>query len=503
MVLLKNDGTLPLKTEGTKIALIGPLAEQTKVLLGNYNGTPTHSVSVLEGMKAEFPSAHINYVEGTQFLSKQASPVPTELLTIDGKPGVRTSYVVLDPLALLSPGKSPAPLATRIDPGFGEPAGPIPAEVAGKTSVFVNTQAQLAPTETSDYYLGVRGQGFLRVTVDGKPVAQTYITHGEETVLGRIHLEKGKTYAVQVNYGLPQGDAKGPKLVWSKLDLNPSPQAIETAKNADVVVAVVGITSELEGEEMPVSEEGFKGGDRTSLDLPKPEEDLLQALAATGKPLVVVLMNGSALSVNWAKDHANAILEAWYSGEEGGAAIAETLSGRNNPGGRLPVTFYTGVDQLPKFEDYAIKGRTYRYFEGSPLYPFGYGLSYTSFSYSGLTVPSAPVKAGDSVSATVTVSNTGKVAGDEVLELYLSFPKVAGAPLKALRGFQRVHLEPGASQQVSFELRPRDLSMVTEAGEPVIPEGKFTLSIGGGQPGTGAPAASGDFSVSGTASLPE
>jgi beta-glucosidase len=503
MVLLKNDGTLPLKTEGTKIAVIGPLAEQTKVLLGNYNGTPTHSVSVLEGMKAEFASAQINFVEGTQFLSKKADPVPAELLTVDGKPGVRTSYVVMDPLALLGPGKPPAPVATRIDPNFGEPAGPVPPEVTGKTSVFVNTQAQLTPAETSDYYLGIRGQGFLRATVDGKPVAQTYITHGEETVLGRIHLEKGKTYAVQVNYALPQGSAKGPKLVWSKLDLNPSPEAIAAAKNADVVVAVVGITSELEGEEMPVSEEGFKGGDRTSLDLPKPEEDLIKALAATGKPLVVVLMNGSALSVNWAKDHANAILDAWYAGEEGGAAIAETLSGRNNPGGRLPVTFYTGVDQLPRFEDYAMKGRTYRYFEGTPLYPFGYGLSYTTFTYSGLTVPPAPVKAGNPVSATVTVANTGKVAGDEVAELYLTFPKVPGAPLKALRGFQRVHLEPGASQQVSFELKPRDLSMVTEAGEPVIPEGKFTLTIGGGQPGTGAPGASGDFTVDSAVTLPE
>src|SRR5207244_5423918 len=138
---------------------------------------------------------------------------------------------------------------------------------------------------------------------------------------------------------------------------------------------------------MPVDQPGFLGGDRTSLDLPKPEEDLVQSVAATGKPLIVVLMNGSALAANWEKEHANAILEAWYSGEEGGAAIAETLSGKNNPAGRLPVTFYTGVDQLPPFEDYAMKGRTYRYFEGKPLYPFGFGLSYTTFSYKELTLP--------------------------------------------------------------------------------------------------------------------
>ncbi len=291
--------------------------------------------------------------------------------------------------------------------------------------------------------------------------------------------------------------------MWSKVDPKPSPDAVAAAKDADVVVAVVGITSELEGEEMPVSEEGFKGGDRTSLDLPKPEEALLEAVAATGKPLVVVLMNGSALSVNWAKEHANAILDAWYSGEEGGAAVAETLSGRNNPAGRLPVTFYTGIDQLPAFEDYSMKGRTYRYFEGTPLYPFGYGLSYTSFSYSGLKLASDTIAAGDGLNASVTVTNTGKVAGDEVAELYLNFPKVAGAPLKALRGFQRIHLEPGASQEVKFELKPRDLSMVSEAGEPIVPEGEFTLTVGGSQPNGDSSHLSQTFRVKNTLSLPE
>jgi beta-glucosidase len=275
------------------------------------------------------------------------------------------------------------------------------------------------------------------------------------------------------------------------------------AQNADVVLAVVGITSELEGEEMNVNEPGFKGGDRTSLDLPEPEEKLLEALAGAGKPLVVVLTNGSALAVNWANAHANAILDAWYPGEEGGAAVAQTLSGRNNPAGRLPVTFYTDVSQLPPFEDYGMKGRTYRYFTGTPLYPFGYGLSYTKFSYSKLTVPSAAVEAGKPVIVEATVTNTGTRAGDEVAQLYLEFPAVPGAPLRALRGFERVHLEPGASQTVHFELKPRDLSIVTEAGEPIVAEGAYTVSVGGGQPDTGAPAVAGSFTVKGTLTLPE
>ncbi|MGB6451759.1 MAG: glycoside hydrolase family 3 C-terminal domain-containing protein [Steroidobacteraceae bacterium] len=377
MVLLKNDGVLPLK--GVKrIAIVGPLANQTAVLLGNYTGIPTHTVSMLEGMRAEFPGATITYVPGTQFLSNGGRPVSASRPTTpDGRAG-------------------------------------------------------LAPVSDE-----------------------------------------------------------------------PDPAAIDAARNADVVIAVVGITSRLEGEEMRVDQPGFFGGDRTSLDLPAPEEKLVQALAATHKPLVVVLFNGSALAVNWEKAHADAILEAWYSGEEGGAAIAETLSGKNDPAGRLPVTFYQDVHQLPPFEDYSMKGRTYRYFEGEPLWPFGYGLTYTKFAYSGLTLPDAPIDAGEPLNVAVTVTNAGKLAGDEVVQLYLKFPDVGGAPIRALRGFERIHLAPGASRRVEFHLARRDLSMVTDAGDIIVAQGRYTVSVGGGQPGTGAPSVSGDFEVNGQIQLPE
>jgi beta-glucosidase len=207
--------------------------------------------------------------------------------------------------------------------------------------------------------------------------------------------------------------------------------------------------------------------------------------------------------VNWAKEHVNAIIESWYPGQEGGAAIAQTLSGKNNPAGRLPVTFYTGVEQLPPFEDYAMKGRTYRYFEGQPLYAFGYGLSYTTFSYRALRLPKKTVNAGDPVVAEVTITNSGKREGDEVAQLYLSFPNVPGAPLRALRAFKRVHLKPGESQKVLFELKDRDLSMITEAGDPIIAEGSYSMSIGGGQPNAGAPGLAGTFRIKGTKKLPE
>jgi beta-glucosidase len=497
MVLLKNDGTLPLKTSGVKIALIGPLAEQTQVLLGNYNGNPTHSVSVLDGMRTAFPGAQIHFVPGTQFLNKEASPVPAELLMTGSKPGVQASYSKMD---ILGAAGKPTQLASRTEPGIGLSITP-PPEIVGKSSVFVTWEATFTPQETGDYYFGLQGDGFFRVSLDDKVVTTAYHTNGVETKLGRVHFEKGKPYALKVTSSVGQASTTPPRLVWSKIDMRPAPEALAAAKDADVVVAVVGITNELEGEEMPVSEEGFKGGDRTSLDLPKPEQALLESLVSSGKPLVVVLMNGSALSVNWVKDHANAILEAWYSGEEGGTAIAQTLAGVNNPAGRLPVTFYTGIYQLPPFEDYSMANRTYRYFTGTPLFPFGYGLSYSKFEYSNIKLSSKSLKAGEYLEISADVWNLSTREGDEVVELYLTFPKLPGAPIRALRGFARVHL--GRSANVHFSLDPRALSHVTDAGNHVVSPGTYTLSIGGGQPGTGAPVVETHFTISGQMQLPE
>ena len=502
MVLLKNDGTLPLKSGITKFAVVGPLADQTRVLLGNYTGIPTHRVSVLEGLKGEFQNAKITFVPGTQFLRNEGNPVPSNLLTTDdGKPGLMAQYTSWHG-AELAPGAKPAPLTNRIEPNIDLSESNLPAEVAEGKSLGVQWTGFLTPPDSGDYLIGMRADGFAKVTVDGKTIAQEFRTRGVESKVGRVHLKKGQKVALTVNYGNAGGGHPRAQLIWAKVDNTPSPEAITAAKNADVVIAVVGLTSQLEGEEMPVSEPGFIGGDRTTLDLPEPEEALIEAVAATGKPLVVVLMNGSALAVNWASEHANSILEAWYSGEEGGAAIAETLSGKNNSAGRLPVTFYKDIGQLPHFEDYSMEGRTYRYFQGKPLYPFGYGLSYTTFSYSNLGLPQS-VKASDPVGVDVTVTNTGKVAGNEVVQLYLKFPPVKGAPLIALRGFDRVHLEPGASQKLHFELQNRDLSMVTDDGRPIIAGGDYTISVGGGQPDTGAPGVTGHFRVAGQIALPE
>jgi beta-glucosidase len=515
MVLLKNDGTLPVKPGITKIAVVGPLADQTRVLLGNYNGTPTHSVSLLDGLKAEFPNAKITYVAGTQFLRPDGTPVPNNLLTTpDGNPGLKAVYSEFPagrPAFFASPdGQRPEQhvLATRIEPNLNLNENNLPEEAKGKQSLSVEWTGFLTPTEGGDYFIGLRG-GFGRFTIDGKQVAMSRGEGANAVSVGRVHFEKGQKAKLDLTYmnmgrfmGMDSGKPQA-QLIWEKVNYAPSPEAVAAAKNADLVIAAVGITSQLEGEEMQVSEAGFQGGDRTSIDLPEPEEALVEAVAATGKPVVVVLMNGSALAVNWINDHANAVLEAWYSGEEGGAAIAETLSGKNNPAGRLPVTFYKDLSQLPHFENYSMDGRTYRYFKGKPLYPFGYGLSYTTFKYSDLSFAQTTVKAGEPVGADVTVTNAGSVAGDEVVQVYLKFPDVKGAPLVALRGFQRIHLEPGKSQKVHFDLKDRDLGMVTEEGNPIIAPGEYTLSIGGGQPDAGAPSVSGKFAVDGQLYLPE
>jgi beta-glucosidase len=279
-------------------------------------------------------------------------------------------------------------------------------------------------------------------------------------------------------------------------------EAVDAAKQADVVVACVGLSPSLEGEEMPVKLEGFRGGDRTAINLPAAQEDLLKALATTGKPLIVVLQNGSALAVNWAQEHANAVLEAWYPGEEGGTAIADTLAGDNNPAGRLPLTFYASLGQVPAFEEYAMQGRTYRYFSGKPLYSFGFGLSYTTFGYTHLKVP-LRVKAGDPVVVEADVKNTGSLAGDEVAELYLTQPKGFETPLRVLGGFKRVHLAPGQSTHVSFTLDARSIGQVDAKGNRAVLPGAYMVSVGGAQPGETREALAGKFTVAGTVQLPK
>jgi len=285
-------------------------------------------------------------------------------------------------------------------------------------------------------------------------------------------------------------------------------RAVAAARGADVVVFVGGLTAHIEGEEMKVNADGFAGGDRTSLNLPAPQEKLLQRIQALGKPTVLVLMNGSALAVKWADQNVPAIVEAWYPGGPGGTAVAALLAGDFSPAGRLPVTFYQSVDQLPPFDDYSMSQRTYRYFPGEPLYPFGYGLSYTTFAYSNLRVSQSNVNPTDTVTLSVEVANSGTVAGDEVVELYLTHPGIQGAPIRALKGFQRIHLQAGEKKAVAFALRDRDLGIVDANGQHRIAPGQVDVWVGGGQPvsrgGSAQPAGlKTQFTITSGATLPD
>jgi beta-glucosidase len=496
IVLLKNDGVLPLNANVKTIAVFGPLAQSARVLEGNYNGTPSRSTTAFDGIRKQFASAQVTYAPGMNFLL-QEELIPTSVLsTSDGQPGLKGEYFS---------GKDfqGTPVLARVDKYANvQPFHPDSSALvlpSGITDFVVRWTGFLAPAESGTYKVGLAGS-VNRMWLDEKLLVDDLALHDPTPTTVTVKLEKGHRYALKIEYG-PGG--LGTKLIWLPLLSDPISEAVATAKQADVAIAVVGITSHLEGEEMKVDVPGFKGGDRTSLDLPKEEEYLLEALQGTGKPVVVVLMNGSALSVNWAAQHANAILDAWYSGEEGGTAIAQTLSGANNPAGRLPVTFYKGVEQLPPFEDYSMKNRTYRYFDGQPLYPFGYGLSYSNFTYNNLKLSANELNAGDPLSVEVDIRNTSDQTGDEVAELYLHFPKSAGAPIRALRGFTRLHLGAGEARHVAFTLQGRDLSQVNEEGDRIVAAGPYSISVGGGQPGTGATAAETSFSIRGEQKLPE
>jgi beta-glucosidase len=471
MVLLKNDGVLPLPQDTKKIAVIGPLADQIEVLEGNYAGSPSRATTALDGIRKQFPNARVRFAPGTFFLHSN-DPIPAwALSTDDGKPGLKAEYFQGRDL-------QGDPVAARTDPqvdfvftGRNPVPGLGPDNFSARWSGFVK------PKVSGTYYVGVRGDDGCRLYFEGKLIVDQWSICGSSTV--KIRLEKGHKYALKLEYYQGGGGADV-RLVWSAPQSDPLKVALSEAKKADVVIAVVGITPELEGEEMPIDIPGFKGGDRTSLEIPKPEEDLLEALKATHKTLVIVLMNGSALAVNWANQNANAILEAWYAGEEGGSAIAETLAGTNNPAGRLPITFYKGVDQLPPFEDYAMKNRTYRYFTGDPLYPFGFGLSYTKFAYSNLKLSSLTLDAGASLEVDADVHNTGSRDGDEVAELYLVPPQTAGSPRRTLRAFTRVHVPANATQHLHFTLNPRDLSTVNEAGDRYVLEANIACRLAAG-----------------------
>ncbi len=504
MVLLKNAGVLPLKP-GARVAVIGPLGDATRVLRGNYSsplsGPP---VSVLEGLRSALGPQQVALVPfGESFTDGDRVP-PSALLTPDGKPGVLVRYFNPETPApakfapgtrdkLLATIKYQAkPVVSRVEPDVGDRNLEL-AQVAdvhrGEWSGF------LVPPESGSYRVGLAGSG-ATLTFDGRVIVdRTKSRWNDLPTMTTLQLVGGQRNAFRIT-------GRDANLVWKRVSPTPDEDLKAAAAKADVLVAVVGLTSDLEAEETGVKVPGFSGGDKTTLDLPADQLAMLEQARATGKPIVLVAMNGSPINLAWAKDNAAAVLEAWYPGEAGGTAVANILTGRTNPAGRLPLTFYRSVDDLPPFDDYRMAGRTYRYFRGTPVYPFGHGLSYTSFGYAPLTVTPLSGDARGGIRVMTRVTNTGARAGDEVAQLYLRFPQKPGVPDLALRGFQRISLAPGESREMTFELAPRDLSAVARDGQRSVFAGDYQVSVGSGQPGTGVAGSSATFAIAQAQDLP-
>lgn len=473
IVLLKNkDNILPLKKDIGSIAVIGPNADQWLMLLGNYNGVPSQAITPLRGIKEKVSAkTKVLFEQGSELATGMPMfyPIPGNILfTNNNKPGLKADF--FSNITFTGPPLFSA-ITPTLDANWFDKA---PREGMNDDNFSVRWTGELRPTLSGTYQLGIISTCNTKLYLNDSIVAKTVYHFRDEYGDPRLRksvpitLEAGKKYRIVVEAIETFADAQV-QLVWAA----PKPQlrqnAINAARQADAVIMCMGLTPNMEGEEMDVKIDGFRGGDRTRIDLPLAQQELIKEVTALGKPVILVLLNGSALAVNWENDHVAAIVEAWYPGQAAGRAIADVLFGDYNPAGRLPVTFYKSTDQLPAFDDYHIANQTYRYFSDTPLYPFGYGLSYATFQYSDLTTEKFT---GDSLQIKAQVTNTGKRDGDEVVQIYASSKYTAGkkSPIRTLLAFKRVHLKAGESHEVTFRVK------LSNIPEPV------SISVGGGQP---------------------
>jgi beta-glucosidase len=500
MVLLKNEhGTLPLHANA-RIAVVGPNADTLETLEANYHGTARAPITPLQGLRDRFGAQHVRYAQGSPIAEGVPIPIPETALRVHEQSGLTAEYFD-------HPDFTGTPRLTRTDHVIDFDWDNV-APVDSAHGYAVRWTGELLPPGPGDYTLAVhvdrcfdcdKRHDPVRLYLDGRLVIDD---HGDDAPMQTVlHVADTQPHTIRLEY-VHSGLDQGVRLQWQAPAGAQLAEAAHAVKDADAVVAFVGLSPDVEGEELKIDVPGFNGGDRTDIGLPQPQQALLERVATSGKPLVVVLMSGSGVALNWAKAHADAIVVGWYPGEEGGRAIAQVLSGDYNPGGRLPVTFYRSTRDLPPFVSYDMKERTYRYFTGTPLYPFGYGLSYTHFTYAEPQLSTAKLEAGQPLTVSAIVRNDGDRDGDEVVQVYLQSPDDALAPSRTLVGFQRVHLRVKESRRVSFELDPRLLSHVDAAGGRAVEAGHYRLFIGGGQPGY-SEGAMAEFDIDGREALPK
>lgn len=476
IVLLRNQNSvLPLSKQLKKIAVVGPNADNAIAVLGNYNGIPSKTVTLLQGIRDKVgPGVQVVYEKAVNFTNDtllQYADIDNQYHW-QGKQGFYAEYYN-------NPELKGQPLATRmeatVDNNWQEGQLIIDTLKGYHFSARYSTEYKAATTGAITFELDA-DDGY-RFLVDGKEVINAWTRNRWGARTYKLNTEAGTTYRLTVEYYQAEGKANV-KLKAGHFARTDFAALAARLKDADVIVYAGGISPQLEGEEMRVDYPGFNGGDRTSINLPQVQTALLQALQNTGKPVVFVMMTGSAIAIPWEAEHIPAIVNAWYGGQSAGTAIADVLFGDYNPAGRLPVTFYRKDADLPAFTDYTMANRTYRYFTGQPLYGFGYGLSYTRFSYS------KPQVSGKSkYTIQVKVTNTGNSDGEEVVQLYATLP-AKEAPLRSLKGFQRIALQKGKSKTVTFTVTPEELALLNNAGKPVAVKGKVILSVGGSQPET-------------------
>ncbi|MDR0537919.1 MAG: glycoside hydrolase family 3 C-terminal domain-containing protein [Tannerellaceae bacterium] len=474
VVLLKNENNLlPLnKGKIRKIAVVGPNADSKSVLLANYYGYPSKVITLLDGIKSKAPEAEIIYDKGVNLTDDYVfvSALRDELFTFDNRQGFNATYYT----NLKMEGE---PVLTRHEPKldyqWGDGQEIAEGLIARQMSAIWSTV--FTADESGEVCFEIKADDWAELYIDGKKQDKI----GNINAYYPLTAEKNRQYKLDIHYRQHADNAEI-ALDYGRLKRTSPKDVANRVKEADIIIFAGGISSKVEGEEMGVQIDGFKQGDRTSIELPSVQKALLRELAGTGKPIVFVLMTGSAIGLEWESQNIPAIVNAWYGGQAGGQAVADILFGDYNPAGRLPVTFYRSTADLPDFEDYSMENRTYRYFSGSPIYPFGYGLSYTTFQYDQLAIEIHD--GGQSVNVSAIVKNTGVKDGDEVVQLYVAGQSGSPAPIRSLRGFKRINIKAGESIPVTFHLTADDLSLIDELGRSKLMHGPVEIAVGGGQP---------------------
>ncbi len=475
-LLINKDNFLPLKRGGLTVAVMGPNANDSVMQWGNYNGMPPHTVTILDGVRNMLGADDkLIYEQGCPWVERTLIQSAFSQCKSDKGPGFTARY-----WNNLEREGEPVTTAQVTTPfRFCTSGATVFAPGVNLTDFSATYNSVFTPKESGEIVLEVYCYGSGRLRVNGEEVKGFSNKHGARKSTHAMKVQAGKSYDLELDFEYLRSDAQLNFDLGFKKEVDIR-KSVERVKDADIVVFASGISPSLEGEEMGVNLPGFKKGDRTDIELPAVQRELIEALYRAGKKIILVNCSGSPIGLEPETQKCEAILQAWYPGQQGGTAVAEVLFGDYNPAGKLPVTFYRNVSQLPDFEDYNMTGRTYRYMQDAPLFPFGYGLSYTTFGYGKTVLDKSELTAGQPLKLTVPVTNTGKRDGEEVVQVYLRKQGDAEGPVKTLRAFKRVRIPAGKTVNVEFDLKDKELEWWDDQSNTVrVCPGNYDIMVGG------------------------